>query len=286
MSDASNLKRVHSLVAPIIADLKLDLYDLEFRGGTLRVTIDTPAGSTGGVDLEAIALATRLIGREFDHHDPVPGHYTLEVTSPGLERTLRTPAHYQREIGKTIAVRLRDTVNVGRRVQGVLVSADDRSATIRLDTRGRWHRAHRRRRPDRRAPLFRGPRPSPACRLGQASQEGAVKAPPKAGQRARQRAEAPATSRQRAKSQGPTRPSSRGPKRPPLRRRRPGEQSRHVRSRQNAGQREEHLRRHPAARARRCPGHGVQASPRRGGRGRRGSEPRHVRVHVPRVRSR
>ena len=59
MSDASNLKRVHSLVAPIIADLKLDLYDLEFRGGTLRVTIDTPAGSTGGVDLEAIALATR-----------------------------------------------------------------------------------------------------------------------------------------------------------------------------------------------------------------------------------
>lgn len=134
MSDASNLKRVRSLIEPIIADLKLDLYDLEFRGGTLRVTVDTPAGSTGGIDLEAIALATRLIGREFDHHDPVPGHYTLEVTSPGLERTLRTPAHYQREIGKTIAVRLRDTVNVGRRVQGVLIAADEQSATIALDT--------------------------------------------------------------------------------------------------------------------------------------------------------
>lgn len=134
MSDASNLKRVRALVEPIISDLKLDLYDLEFRGGTLRVTIDTPAGSPGGIDLEAIALATRLIGREFDHHDPLPGHYTLEVTSPGLERTLRTPAHYQREIGKTIAVRLRDTVNVGRRVQGVLIAADDKSATIRLET--------------------------------------------------------------------------------------------------------------------------------------------------------
>jgi len=134
MSDASTLKRVRSLVEPIIADLKLDLYDLEFRGGTLRVTIDTPVGSPGGIDLEAIALATRLIGREFDHHDPLPGHYTLEVTSPGLERTLRTPAHYQREIGKTIALRLRDTVNVGRRVQGLLIAADDKSATIRLDT--------------------------------------------------------------------------------------------------------------------------------------------------------
>ena len=136
MSDASNLKRVRSLVEPIIVDLKLDLYDLEFRGGTLRVTIDTPAGSPGGIDLEAIALATRLIGREFDHHDPLPGHYTLEVTSPGLERTLRTPAHYQREIGKTVAIRLRNTVNVGRRVQGVLVAADETSATVRLDTVG------------------------------------------------------------------------------------------------------------------------------------------------------
>ena len=38
----------------------------------------------------------------------MPGHYTLEVTSPGLERTLRTPAHFQREIGKTVALRLRD----------------------------------------------------------------------------------------------------------------------------------------------------------------------------------
>jgi len=134
MSEASNLKRVHQLIAPIISDLKLDLYDLEFRGGTLRITIDTLPGSSGGVDLEAIALATRLIGREFDHHDPIPGHYTLEVTSPGLERTLRTPAHYQREIGKTVALRLRDTVNVGRRIQGVLVSADQQSATILLDT--------------------------------------------------------------------------------------------------------------------------------------------------------
>lgn len=134
MSDSSTLKKVERLIAPIVSDLQLDLYDLEFRGGTLRVTIDTPAGSPGGIDLEAIALATRLIGREFDHHDPLPGHYTLEVTSPGLERTLRTPAHYQREIGKTIAVRLRDTVNVGRRVQGVLTAADDKSATIRLET--------------------------------------------------------------------------------------------------------------------------------------------------------
>jgi ribosome maturation factor RimP len=133
MSDNSTMQRVRALVTPIIADLKLDLYDLEFRGGTLRVTIDTPPGSEGGVNLENIALATRLISREFDHEDPVPGHYTLEVTSPGLERTLRLPAHYQREIGKTVAIRLRDTTSDARRVQGVLVAATDTDCTVRQE---------------------------------------------------------------------------------------------------------------------------------------------------------
>lgn len=133
MAESAVVERVRDLVLPIVTDLKLDLYDLEFKGGVLRVTIDTPPGSPGGVDLEAIALATRLISRDLDHHDPMPGHYTLEVTSPGLERSLRTPAHFQREIGKTVAVRLRDTVNEDRRIQGVLVAADDRGATVRLD---------------------------------------------------------------------------------------------------------------------------------------------------------
>lgn len=135
-AESATLEKVRALVTPIVADLKLDLYDLEFRGGTLRVTLDTPPGSEGGVNLDTIALATRLFGRELDHHDPVPGHYTLEVTSPGLERTLRTPAHFQREIGKTIAVRLRDTVGDARRLQGVLVAADERTATVLLDAPG------------------------------------------------------------------------------------------------------------------------------------------------------
>ena len=127
-----------ALVMPIVTDLKLDLYDLEFNGGILKITIDTPPGSVsdeghGGITLDQLALATRLISRDFDHHDPVPGHYTLEVSSPGLERTLRTAAHFQREIGKTVNIRLRANVDGARRVQGVLIAADATTATIRLD---------------------------------------------------------------------------------------------------------------------------------------------------------
>lgn len=133
MSDNRTLDRVRAMVAPLVADMKLDLYDIEMRGGVLRITVDTPPGSPGGVDLESLTLLTKMISRDFDHDDPMPGHYTLEVTSPGLERTLRTPQHYQREVGKTVALRLRDVVNGERRLQGTLVAADDHAATVRLD---------------------------------------------------------------------------------------------------------------------------------------------------------
>ena len=133
MSDRPVIERVRSIVAPIASDLDLDLYDVEQRGGTMRVALDTPPGSEGGVDLDKLALATRLISRELDHQDPIPGKYTLEVTSPGVERSLRTPAHFQREIGKTINVRLANVESDQRRLEGVLVAADDATATIRTD---------------------------------------------------------------------------------------------------------------------------------------------------------
>jgi ribosome maturation factor RimP len=119
-------ERVKALVVPIIADLGLDLYDFEYAGGVVRVTLDKP----GGVDLEAIALATRLISREMDHVDPISGRYTLEVSSPGLERNLRTPSHFQRIVGWTVNVRTHASVQGDRRAQGVLSAADDDGITV------------------------------------------------------------------------------------------------------------------------------------------------------------
>lgn len=133
MSAASEIDRMHALVGPIASDLSLDVYDIERRGATIRVTLDTLPGSEGGITLDSLSLATRLISRELDHEDPIAGHYTLEVTSPGLERPLRTPAHFRREVGKTINVRLRDPLADPRRLQGVLVAADDTTATLLLD---------------------------------------------------------------------------------------------------------------------------------------------------------
>ena len=124
--------RVTSLVAPIVTDLGLDLYDIEYTGGIVRIVVDTQPGGPTGVSLENIALITRLVSREFDHSDPVPGRYTLEVTSPGLERTLRLPRHFVREVGKTVAVRLSSALDGQRRIQGDLVSASEDTIVVRL----------------------------------------------------------------------------------------------------------------------------------------------------------
>ncbi len=131
--------RISELVTPIVSDLGLDLYDLEFNSGVVRVVVDTKPGLLGedgqpaGVNLEKIGVLTRLISKEFDHSEPVPGRYTLEVTSPGLERNLRLPRHYVREVNKVISVRLTAPLENSneRRVQGLLVSADDREITVR-----------------------------------------------------------------------------------------------------------------------------------------------------------
>ncbi len=131
--------RISELVMPIVSDLGLDLYDLEFVSGVVRVVVDTKSGLKGedgqpaGVDLEKIGVLTRLISKEFDHSEPVPGRYTLEVTSPGLERNLRLPRHYIREVNKVISVRLTAPLENSneRRVQGLLVSADDHEIIVR-----------------------------------------------------------------------------------------------------------------------------------------------------------
>lgn len=173
-TDTPVVRRFRELVEPIATDLQLDLYDIEQRGGTMRVTLDTPPGSDASVDLDQLALATRLISRELDHEDPIPGKYTLEVTSPGVERALRTPAHFQREIGKVVSVRLANVEAEQRRIEGVLVAADETSATIRVsDGGGTADRVIELASIDRARTVFEwGPQPKPGGKGASKKQSG------------------------------------------------------------------------------------------------------------------
>jgi ribosome maturation factor RimP len=110
-----------ALLQPVVSAADLELVDVELRSGVLLVTVDR----TGGVDLEALTDANRSLSAALDDLDPVPGTYTLEVSSPGVERTLRTPAHFVRAVGETVTVKTRPQVPGNRRLRGELLAADE-----------------------------------------------------------------------------------------------------------------------------------------------------------------
>ena len=126
------IDRLRPLVEPLCAALDLEIYDLDMQGGVFRVAVEKPsAAEQGGVDLGDIAELTRAISRALDEADPIGGRYTLEVTSPGLERPLRTPDHFRRAVGSPVKVKLVPGVELGRRIDGVVVSADDDGLVLR-----------------------------------------------------------------------------------------------------------------------------------------------------------
>jgi ribosome maturation factor RimP len=134
MVDVDTIVRV---LAPAVTDLGLDLYDVDVTGSgrarILRVMVDRE----GGVDLEAIAAATQAVSPLLDAPPldaVIPGPYALEVSSPGLERPLRTPAHFARAVGETVSVKTRASDTHGpRRERGVVTAADDAGFDLTLD---------------------------------------------------------------------------------------------------------------------------------------------------------
>jgi ribosome maturation factor RimP len=123
--------RVRALVEPLLEAQGAELFDVELKGGILRIAIDRP-NHPNGVDLEAITTASQAISEALDHQDPdpVPGQYALEVSSPGLERPLRTPEHFRRFVGTSISVKTNPDVDGERRIQGTLDAADDEGITV------------------------------------------------------------------------------------------------------------------------------------------------------------
>ena len=123
-------EEISDAVAPALGALGLELVGVELRGQgkgqVLRLVIDRD----GGIDLDAIAAASQAVSPVLDQGPAPSGPYALEVSSPGLERPLRTPAHFLRALGATVTVKTRDDEGAARRVRGVLASADDDGITV------------------------------------------------------------------------------------------------------------------------------------------------------------
>lgn len=118
-------ERVTELAQPVALAAGAEIVDVEWHGGLLRVVVDQP----GGVTTDTLASVNRQLSALLDQHDPIPGRYTLEVTSPGVERPLTRPDHWARAVGEDVVVKLAPDQGV-RRLKGRLAGFGEGTASI------------------------------------------------------------------------------------------------------------------------------------------------------------
>ncbi|MCU1491356.1 MAG: hypothetical protein JWM85_2761 [Acidimicrobiaceae bacterium] len=125
-------EKLENVVAPACTSLGFELFDLELRPGVVRVTVDR----SGGVDLDALAEVSRAISQVLDEaEEALPDQrYELEVSTPGVERRLRRPAHFAAAVGESVALRTRPGTPGERRIEGRLSAADDAGVVVSVGT--------------------------------------------------------------------------------------------------------------------------------------------------------
>lgn len=132
--------RIETMLEPICAELQLELYDVEVKPSTaeglVRVVLERQgaSGPGTGITLADLTEVTRQLDYLLDVEDFIPFTYRLEVSSPGVERDLTRPAHYERHLGDEVRVVLREATPDGQIVlKGKLVSFDGLSAQIECE---------------------------------------------------------------------------------------------------------------------------------------------------------
>ncbi len=126
-------ERLTALIEPALGRLGYELIELDYsagRGhGVLRLFIDRPAGVT----IDDCTQVSREVSALLDVEDPIPGAYTLEVSSPGFDRVLRTQAHFGRFVGSRVFIELKEPREGRRRYTGTLLAVDETGIALEVD---------------------------------------------------------------------------------------------------------------------------------------------------------
>ncbi|HET8587795.1 MAG TPA: ribosome maturation factor RimP [Candidatus Limnocylindria bacterium] len=134
---------IAALLAPTVASLGVELLGVEYLpapgGALLRLYIDVPEGAADAdgqarnVGIEDCEAVSREVSAQLDVADPISGHYTLEVSSPGLERPLFTAAQFARFAGEQAKVWLKLPQDGRRRLQGAILRAEGDGVVLEVD---------------------------------------------------------------------------------------------------------------------------------------------------------
>lgn len=130
---------IAALLAPTVASLGLELLGVEYLpapgGAVLRLYIDVPGGEGEGrtVGIDDCESVSREVSAQLDVADPISGNYTLEVSSPGVDRPLFTPAQFARFLGENAKVGLKLPQDGRRRLQGRIAAVEGDTVTFEVD---------------------------------------------------------------------------------------------------------------------------------------------------------
>jgi ribosome maturation factor RimP len=137
VKDANIAERATQVIQPPIEAAGYELVDVQWKheqgGWVLRVLVDK-AGGIGHSDCERVS---RELSTVLDVHDVISHTYSLEVSSPGLDRPLRTTDHFRRFIGRKARVRLKQGVDGRRNFAGTIVAVDGAAGVVTVDVDGR-----------------------------------------------------------------------------------------------------------------------------------------------------
>lgn len=130
---SSKLEQLQALLAPVVEALGYECWGLEFisqgRHSLLRVYIDRPEG----ILIEDCETVSRQVSGVLDVEDPISGEYTLEVSSPGMDRPLFTLEQFARYVGEQVKIRLRIPFERRRNFQGVLRGVEEQDVVVLVD---------------------------------------------------------------------------------------------------------------------------------------------------------
>jgi ribosome maturation factor RimP len=137
--DKSVRETLMRLLEPTVSALGFELVDIEFgregRGGVVRIFIDRGSDDAEGITVDDCARVSHAVSAVLESDDPITGHYTLEVSSPGSDRILRTRSHFERFVGSRVAVELKLPQDGRRRFVGVLSGIDAEAIAVSVDGR-------------------------------------------------------------------------------------------------------------------------------------------------------
>ena len=130
------LEDVRELAEAVTRRRSLRLWDVEMGGQPGRAIVRVFVEGDDGVDLDTVAEVAEEISRGLDLRDPIQGRYTLEVSSPGLERSLKEPEHWRSSVGKKVTVKTKEKlVGDSHRVDGTVAETTDDGVVITVDGR-------------------------------------------------------------------------------------------------------------------------------------------------------